>query len=57
MRIVNRRVTSNYKHKKCKTRTTNIKITTTRKVITIVAKRKEKENNNQYEDCDQEGHE
>jgi hypothetical protein len=28
-----------------------------RRSLTIVAKRKEKENNSQYEDCDQEGHE
>jgi hypothetical protein len=33
MRTVTKRSTSNYKHKKCKTRTTKIKITMIRKVV------------------------
>ncbi len=33
MRIVTKRIVSNYKHKRCKTRIIKMKITTTRKAI------------------------
>jgi hypothetical protein len=33
MRIVSRRVANNYKHKRCKTWTTKIKIITTKRVV------------------------
>jgi hypothetical protein len=42
MRTVTKRSTSNYKHKKCKTRTTKIKITMIRKVVGSYNEKKEK---------------
>jgi len=42
MRTVTKRSTSNYKHKKCKTRTTKIKITMIRKVVDSYNEEKEK---------------
>jgi len=43
MRIVTKRVVNSYKYKGCKMRTTKIKITTTRKVVTNYNKKKGKE--------------
>ncbi len=42
MRIVTKKNTSNYKHKKCKTRTTKIKITMIRKIVGSYNEKKEK---------------
>ncbi len=42
MRTMTRRITSIYKHKRCKTRTTKIKITMIRKVISSCSKERGK---------------
>ncbi len=42
MKTVTKRITNNYKHKRCKTRTTKIKITMIRKGASSCRKKKEK---------------
>jgi hypothetical protein len=42
MRTMTRRIASNYKHKRCKTRTIRIKITMTRKVTNSYNKKRGK---------------
>ncbi len=54
---INMKIASDYKHKRCKMRTTNIKFTMTRKITNSSNQWEEKEDNDQHEDRDQEGHE
>jgi hypothetical protein len=50
MMTATRKITNNYKHKKKRTRTTKIKITTPGRSLITIAKKKAKEDNNQHDD-------
>ncbi len=57
MRTMTKRVANNCKHKRCKTKTTKIKIMTIQKVNNSYNEKRTKEDNDQHVDHDQKGYE